>query len=50
MSLRTQYGLYQESVQLCIKSNALDEEKWKRALFWVFDVPGIGHKPYEVEK
>jgi hypothetical protein len=42
---RTQYGLYQDSVQLSI---SVDEEKWKKAVFWVFDVPEIAEKPFEV--
>jgi hypothetical protein len=24
------------------------EEKWKKAVFWVFDSPDIGHQPLEV--
>jgi uncharacterized protein YhbP (UPF0306 family) len=28
--------LYQEAVTLCKSSN---EEKWKKAVFWVFDAP-----------
>jgi ATP-dependent DNA ligase len=43
--LWTQYGLYQDSVQL---SQSTDEQKWKKAIFWVFDAPEIGDKPYEV--
>jgi hypothetical protein len=42
---RTKYGLYQEPIQLC---NTIDEEKWKKAIFWVFDVPSETTKPYEV--
>jgi DNA ligase-1 len=43
--LWTQYGLYQEPVVLC---NTSDENKWKKAVFLVFDAPDISHKPYEV--
>jgi hypothetical protein len=25
-----------------------EEEKWKKAIFWVFDAPEIAHKPFEV--
>jgi phenolic acid decarboxylase len=41
---RTQYGLHQDAVNL---GKTLDEEKWKKAIFWVFDIPEI-LKPYEV--
>jgi uncharacterized protein YhbP (UPF0306 family) len=44
---RTQYGLHQEAVSLCVRGG--DEERWKKAVFWVFDAPEIGHKPYEVQ-
>jgi ATP-dependent DNA ligase len=37
--------LYQEASNLC-KYN-IDEEKWKKAVFWVFDVPEKGDKPFE---
>jgi DNA ligase-1 len=42
--LWTQYGLYQEAVSL---AKAGDEEKWKKAVFWVFDAPEID-KQFEV--
>jgi hypothetical protein len=45
LEYRTQYGLYQDAVQLC---NTVDEEKWKRAVLWVFDAPDIGNMPFEV--
>jgi hypothetical protein len=41
---RTRYGLYQDAVALC-KSE--DEEKWRKAVYWVFDAPNI-NKPYQV--
>jgi hypothetical protein len=44
---RTQYGLYQDAVYLC---NTLDEEKWKKAVFWVFDAPNAAEKPFEVRQ
>jgi hypothetical protein len=28
---------------------AKEEEKWKKAIYWVFDVPHVGYKPYEVK-
>jgi hypothetical protein len=28
--------------------NTLDEEKWKKAVFWVFDAPEEANKPFEV--
>jgi uncharacterized protein YhbP (UPF0306 family) len=37
--------LYQEAVQLC---NTMDEEKWKKAVFWVFDAPDMANNPFEV--
>jgi DNA ligase-1 len=43
--LWTQYGLFQESVRLCTTS---DEEKWKKAVYWVFDCPELSNKPFEV--
>jgi hypothetical protein len=43
--LRTQYGLYQDAVNLC---RTMDEEKWKKVIFWVFDAPGMANKPFEV--
>jgi uncharacterized membrane protein len=36
--------LYQDSVSLCSKA---DDEKWKKAVFMVFDAPSIADKPYE---
>jgi uncharacterized protein YhbP (UPF0306 family) len=42
---RTQYGLYQDAVNLC---KIQDEEKWKKAVFWVFDAPEMAHKPFVV--
>jgi hypothetical protein len=42
---RTQYGLYQDAIQLCITN---DEDKWKKAIFWVFDAPEMADKPFEV--
>jgi hypothetical protein len=44
---RTQYGLYQDAVNL---STSADEGKWKKAIFWIFDAPGIGEKKFEVEE
>ena len=41
---RTQYGLYQDAVSLIRSSN---EEKWNRAIFWIFDSPKIAEKPIE---
>jgi hypothetical protein len=29
---------------MCLHGN---EEKWKKAVFWVFDAPGIANKPFE---
>jgi hypothetical protein len=26
----------------------VSEEKWKKAVFWVFDAPDVADKPYEV--
>jgi hypothetical protein len=43
---RTQYGLYQDAVALCITQ--VSEEKWKSAIFWVFDAPGMNSTPFEV--
>ena len=43
--IRTQYGLFQDAVALCRK---IDQEKWKKATFWVFDAPGIPNRPFEV--
>jgi len=43
--LWTQYGLYQEASGLCLGKG--NEEKWKKAVYWVFDAPDIGDKPYE---
>ena len=44
--IRTQYGLYQDAVQLC--RNKEDSSKWGKAKFWVFDAPGMVSQPYEV--
>ena len=43
--LWTQYGLYQDAVNL---GNTLNEDKWNRAIFWVFDSPQLENKPLEV--
>lgn len=43
---RTQYGVYQSAVALCT-NRIIDDEKWKKAIFWVFDTPD-SDKPYEV--
>ena len=43
--LWTQYGLYQDAVNLVRSSNT---EKWKKAIFWVFDAPNLNSIPYEV--
>jgi hypothetical protein len=40
--------LYQDAVFLCVKGSN-DAEKWKKAVFWVFDAPDIVDKPYEVK-
>ena len=37
--------MYQEAVSLG-KNNA-DEEKWKKAIFWVFDAPDMANQPFE---
>ena len=42
---RTQYGLYQDAVNLC---KTQSEKKWEKAIFWVFDAPGMANKPFEV--
>ena len=42
--LWTQYGLYQDAVNLSVTQSA---EKWEKAIFWVFDAPSIGDKPFE---
>ena len=42
--LWTQYGLYQDAVNLCKR---LDDEKWKKAVFWVFDMPDKEEKVFE---
>ncbi len=44
---RTQYGLYQDAVNLCKSGN---EEKWKEAKFMVFDSPLMYDKTYEVRE
>jgi hypothetical protein len=31
--------LYQDAVNLCRAGE--DEEKWQRAIYWVFDAPGL---------
>jgi DNA ligase-1 len=43
--LWTQYGLYQGAVNL---ARTEDEQRWKKAIFWVFDAPNLGNEPYEV--
>ena len=43
---RTQYGLYQEAVAL--SQGNISEEKWQKAIFWVFDAPSQAKDPYEV--
>lgn len=43
---RTQYGLYQDPVLLC---KTTDMDKWKNAIYWVFDAPDIANKQFEVE-
>jgi ribosomal protein L39E len=42
--VRTQYGLYQDAVSLC---KVPEQEKWKKAVYLVFDAPTIANKPYE---
>ena len=42
---RTQYGLYQDAVGLGKTTN---EEKWKKAVFWIFDSLDVANKPLEV--
>ena len=42
---RTQYGLYQDAVNLCKSTN---KAKWSNAIYWVFDTPSLADKPYEV--
>jgi hypothetical protein len=37
--------LFQEAITL---GSTTDDEKWKKAVFWVFDAPSIADKPYEV--
>ena len=44
---RTQYGLYQDAVNLGKTNN---EEKWRKATFWIFDCPSLGSQPLEVYK
>jgi hypothetical protein len=39
--------LYQEAVSICVGKGS-DEDKWKKAVYCVFDAPSI-EKPYEVE-
>ena len=43
--LRTRYGLYQEAVGLC---KTIEEDKWSKAIYHVFDAPGIPNEPFEV--
>jgi ATP-dependent DNA ligase len=43
--LWTQYGLFQDVVNL---SKSRDEDKWNKAIFWVFDVPSLAKKTFEV--
>jgi hypothetical protein len=45
--LRTQYGLYQESVFLSRLNSKSYQEKWDKATFWVFDAPD-SNLPFEV--
>ena len=45
--LWTQYGLYQEAVTLGMRSKPNDE-KWQKAVFWVFDAPNMIDKTYQV--
>ena len=45
MKCRTQYGLHQNAVNLCKNKN---EQKWGKAVFWVFDAPDLKEKPIEV--
>jgi hypothetical protein len=33
-------------VNLC--KTLVDEEKWNKAVFWVFDAPDMANAPYEV--
>jgi hypothetical protein len=35
---RTQYGLYQGAVSIL---RGWNEEKWEKAVFWVFDAPDL---------
>ncbi len=42
---RTQYGLHQDAVAVVMSR---DEEKWKKATFWVFDAPDMPFQPFEV--
>ena len=42
---RTQYGLYQEAVNISKTNN---EEKWSKIVFWVFDAPHMSDVTYEV--
>ena len=44
---RTKYGLYHEAINL---TSTNDEEKWKKATFWVFDSPQLTAKTLEVIK
>jgi DNA ligase-1 len=45
-SNRTQYGLHQEAVSICLKT--ADSEKWNKAIFWVFDAPDKANFSFEV--
>ena len=42
---RTRYGLYQDVISLPLSFN---QEKWDKAVFWVFDVPNSVNKCFEV--
>ena len=39
------YGLHQDAVSL---QNTIKEEKWNKAIFWIFDSPDLKNKPLEV--
>ena len=38
--------MYQDAVFLCMKDSK-DEDKWKKAIYWVFDAPDMKIKPFE---
>jgi uncharacterized protein YhbP (UPF0306 family) len=42
---RTQYGLHQEVVSIALGKN---DERWEKAVFWVFDAPDLAFQPFEV--